>query len=144
MFSTSIQSGTATHMAMLYIDAHVCSIYSTFYSQQRPSSARCPATDRERVLHLKITSYTWRAYVPVDPPWHLRSTVLKSHKYLLLQAQVRKLAAGVDVNVFDSVVVRNFVWAMVPTWCRPLQRGLRIRSAPSGDLAGLYFENQGT
>jgi hypothetical protein len=82
MFSTSIQPGTATHMAMLYIDAHVCSIYSTFYSQQRPSSARGPATDRGRVLHLEITCYTWRAYVPVDPPWHLRSTVLKSHKYL--------------------------------------------------------------
>jgi hypothetical protein len=36
---------------MLYIYALVCSIYSTFYSQQPLSSARVPATHRGRVLH---------------------------------------------------------------------------------------------
>jgi hypothetical protein len=42
---------------MLYNYTHVCSISSTFYTQQPPSSARVPATHRGRVLHL-ITSYT--------------------------------------------------------------------------------------
>jgi hypothetical protein len=41
---------------MLYIDTHVCSIYSSFCSQQPPSSARGPATHRGRVLQL-IPSY---------------------------------------------------------------------------------------
>jgi hypothetical protein len=42
---------------MLNINTHVCSIYSTFSSQQPPSSARVPATRWGRVLHL-TTSYT--------------------------------------------------------------------------------------
>jgi hypothetical protein len=42
---------------MLYIAPRNCSIYSTFYSQQQPSSARVPATHRGRGLHL-LASYT--------------------------------------------------------------------------------------
>jgi hypothetical protein len=41
---------------MLYIAPHVCSVYSTFYSRQPPSSAPVPAAHEGRALHF-LTFY---------------------------------------------------------------------------------------